>query len=440
MSESSELSRLVTLPTEIRHQILEYILPLGFSNKKEITIPIWQSMYSDNSLSPYGESGGISHLQTRHAYPSRHSIRRYLYGIGMTCRSLHIDTVYILHQRAFVLEICEDLISSRHDLIRRYVNEDVQWREILPGLDLSAVKEIRIHVALSGDPQGWSRVQQALQHFCSILDQRVGAGSFKRLVIDISGSRVSPEMTTWNDWTTPWSDLDPITLPTEDIITTLSSCYHFLRNAETCEVRVPGWAEGNEQVTSMVKETEEAICTRGEYPYKEEEDFCFPPLEDEYEEFFWDDYSGLDMVAQRRSYIWMKAPGEHWDDWYDMPKPAFDTEYDISDCAWMLAEEGVFEERWSERRYLDWQSPLCGSPGSDYTVAVVLRTQWTRPKPNRFRSIISKIKHAVRSPRKSWRPRTSWRHKHNPDEDGTASKGSVMEMPYWRDEEAGLEE
>ncbi len=134
--------------------------------------------------------------------------------------------------------------------------------------------------------------------------------------------------------------------------------------ADSCEVRVPEWVEDNEQVMAMVKKTRNAICTRWDYPYKEEEDFCFPPLDNEYEEP-WPD-SEFNLKKQRRRYIWMKAPGEEWDDWYDMRKPAFDTDYDLSDCAWMLAEEGVLENLWSGCRYLDWQFPLYGRSRGAY--------------------------------------------------------------------------
>ncbi|KAL8797300.1 MAG: hypothetical protein Q9195_000454 [Heterodermia aff. obscurata] len=254
-------TNLMTLPTDLRLQILEYILPLHSTGTKSITFHLYQ--YRLPFL-----------LNTsKHTYitsPSPRALARYLLGIALVNHQLHSESLRILHTRTFILQFTESAFFNPEADEGQYwsLAHPSQWQwywghthpgdhgDYFPGLDFGAIQELRVAIRPSDAPGFWACLMGSIESLCRALRPRIVAQGLKKLVVEVGEMKESREAQILR-----LRRQQPVVPGPADVMELVEVLWLYLRGVEKCEVLVPGrlFQDGGELV-GAVAEMERAVC------------------------------------------------------------------------------------------------------------------------------------------------------------------------------------
>ena len=248
---------LMALPTDIRLNILEYILPHSKDGSKSITFEICQyRLYASTAKHSFKIS------------PSRDALNRYLKGIGRVNHQLHAECMRLLYSRPFILDFQNTNIVFRDvhgypemlDLERpRY------WRwgrshpgdrgDFFPGLDFGRIKELRILARPNGSVNYWFCLLGSVRGLCEALSPRIAVQGLKRLKIVVGEDEAK------NSYTLQGELIEPKITQREDVMELLETACYYLRDVGSCLAVMPYRLmhsdDQREEVTGMLDE----ICS-----------------------------------------------------------------------------------------------------------------------------------------------------------------------------------
>lgn len=254
MAQASSSSTLMGLPVELRLAILDYLIPRDANNMKTITMSLIVGL----------RHGDPDNIHIHDVYPPPLSLRRYLKGVGMVNHQVRKDAMVLLYNRTFIIRISINSMHLRHQCIADHAANHavpMQWRLLLPGLDVGRVKELRIQAMPNENLVTWESIQWRLDSFCRILGKTVRDQGLLKLVVDFTDMQKSTPLLplrTINPWI-PVVVLDPPKATVEDVVRLLHPIWLYLRNVKACEVNVPEWASKDQWVLDAIQETKAAI-------------------------------------------------------------------------------------------------------------------------------------------------------------------------------------
>ena len=256
---------LMSLPTEIRINILEYILPLNKDGSKSITFTISQYPITDPSKPPN---------TSKHTWaksPSTLALKRYLKGISLVNRQLHSESARILYDRIFILEFREFAFlesGEESSLFDARVSVDPPWTwrwgkshpgdrrggDFFPGLHFSRMRELRVVVRPSDAVGYWACVAGSVESLCRALRPRIAGQGLKKLGLVVCEVEQSREHKYW--WCWSW---DSAGTQSADVMALLQVPWLYLRGVGKCEVLLPACLSSDGALAEAVSEMKSAV-------------------------------------------------------------------------------------------------------------------------------------------------------------------------------------
>lgn len=323
MSGNTGTSPLMRLPQELRLMILKYILPTDTDGPSTISLWPFEKEWRKETYV----------LDSSDMYPSRFALRRFVKGITMVNRQLYYEAMAVLYAQSFVIRISENTFrpsgADFHCILRTAIEGvNWQWRDLLPGLNLSRVRELKIEIVPSDYPGVWENAYSCLINLCRMIERSTASQGLRKLAIEITETKMSAA----NYSPVPMWDWDPEEMTYHDIIFTLDAIGRCLRNVKDCEIRVPNWASNDQRLMNVMEETKDAVCTGGRKCHRQSEVAennrieAGGPHKANLEQDGADE-TGMEgnketseePVAKDED-LWAKSEQEQWDDFYALPR------------------------------------------------------------------------------------------------------------------------
>lgn len=245
------------IPIEIRLSILEYLLPRDRDNSRTIELPT-RACSIDHGAGTNTLFLGLPQLDPYSMYavdssPSRFSLRRFLSGISLVSRQLHAESNKILHFSTFIVDISEQTFSINGFAPFQFIFPPTvwEWNPLLPGLDISHVRELKVRLQPSDHDTFWEYMHDCMKNFCEDLNQRIDSGGLKKLTIEITEGQSTRA-------SEPPASLVPASA--NDVAGILDLLRRHLGNVQKCEIKLPEWATGDQELKALVKETKATVC------------------------------------------------------------------------------------------------------------------------------------------------------------------------------------
>ena len=290
------------LPLELRYSILDFILPLDRYDKKTITLGIRQRRSNEDWRTD-------RLVLVADISPSRLSLRRFLLGIGLVNRQLHRECNKLFYDRAFVIDISEHTFWESGDPIcmLRYARNNAlwEWESLLPGLDLSRIKELRITIEPSDYPGFWPCLQHATKTFCLMLDWRLGNDRLERLVIGVEETK---ETMAYRSPVPLWGG-EPTDATIDDVRGVVRVFQGLKGHAKKWKITVPGWASKYLSVLDAIADTGGLFCSDRKVISKPSS--VARPKET----------IDINGIETKKADLWAKIEHDTWDDFYALPPP-----------------------------------------------------------------------------------------------------------------------
>lgn len=346
MSFSLSLSFLEQLPLELRTSIIDYLLPFDTDGARTITIPL---LGSDCWIDP--------EIHVHELRPSCFALRRYVKGIAMTSQLLRSDALSVLYDRTFVFQIDEMTFEAcREPECCVDDNPDDPIKEnalsILPELDLRRAK-LKLLIQPTTNHYLWERLHEFLKVLCQAFYQRIGDFWVRKFTIEVQDTRSLAQLIREEEESLKsMSETAPFAYVV-DIC--LSQFQRYMGKVMKYEIEIPQRIQ-DDDILQAIRLLQETSCKRHDGSkagpgtpaprevWTEEPDMCLPPPEETEEEMYSWGYSRYSLELRKHEYPWLKRYGEEWDDWYCMPVPPFDTDYDLRDWFWVFGDEDKHEE------------------------------------------------------------------------------------------------
>ena len=266
---------LMTLPTDLHLQILEYILPLPPSGTKSITFYYHlTNLIQLPSVSEYA----------CHSEPSLLALNSYLKGIALVNRQFHQESLRIFYARVFILEFKEasfweyedrslPLIDRHHEsLDKRSSGGLPRWckahpgdnGDLFPGLYFGAIQELRVAVRPSDWKYYWTTLTDSMESLCRALRPKIMGQGLKNLTLDVGEVEVDMEIENLSvqlrrHGRRRKSNKGVHARPA-DVIALLEVMWLYLRGVEKCEVLVPARLLQDKALVEAVTEVKSAVC------------------------------------------------------------------------------------------------------------------------------------------------------------------------------------
>ena len=268
----------MTLPTDLRLQILEYILPLSPSGTKSITFHYHlTNLIQLPSVSEYA----------CHSEPSLLALNRYLKGIAVVNRQFRQESLRIFYARVFILEFEEASFLEYEDhslqLIHGYYGSldspssgDLPWQwrwgkahpgnngDLFPGLNFGAIQELRVAVRPSHWRHYWTALADSMKSLCRALRPKIVGQGLKNLTLDVG--EVERDMATEKlyGWLRRHHKMrknkEGVHPRPADVMALLEIMWLYLRGVEKCEVLVPARLLQDKALADAVTEMKSAVC------------------------------------------------------------------------------------------------------------------------------------------------------------------------------------
>lgn len=153
---------LMDLPIEIRLSIIDYLLPRDRDKSRTITLPT-RVCHIEHGAGTNTISLGLPKLDpcllllAADTSPSRFALRRYLFGIALVSHQLHAEFNEVLHSSTFIVDISEKAFSEQGCAPFRWIYHPTvwEWNQLLPGLDISRVRELKVRLRPSDHDMFW---------------------------------------------------------------------------------------------------------------------------------------------------------------------------------------------------------------------------------------------------------------------------------------------
>lgn len=159
MTQPAEKACLTTIPTEVRAQILQYVLP------EYTPTTTWDQWVSHTTCHRTTKSK-VKDGRWNKATPTRNH-----HSILIVERQLIAETKRLIHHQSFQVSIEEGSETSdwmiadlRFESCRIDVN--ASWLPAYPGLDLSQVRDFTVRIVPSDWPYFWARAHSASTTLC----------------------------------------------------------------------------------------------------------------------------------------------------------------------------------------------------------------------------------------------------------------------------------
>ena len=251
---------LMAIPIEIRFSILDYLLPFDRNNSRSITLPT-RACEIDHDAQTKTILLGLPALDPHpelavDTSPSRFALRRYLSGIGFVSHQLHAESNKLLHSSTFIIDISEKTFAKQGcDIIKFIYSPTVwEWNPLLPGLNISRVRELKVRLRPSDHCEFWEHMHECMEAFCRTLNQRIDNGGLKKLTIEITNTEstgASNPSASHFAWLTALAD---------NYAGALDLFRRHLGNVQECQVSLPEWDTEDRELMELVEETKATVC------------------------------------------------------------------------------------------------------------------------------------------------------------------------------------
>lgn len=245
------------IPIEIRLSILDYLLPRDRDNSRTIKLPT-RACSIDHGAGINTLVLGFPQLDPYPMFavdssPSRFSLRRFLSGISLVSRQLHAESNKVLHFSTFIVDISEQTFTINSFAPFQFIFPPTvrEWNPLLPGLDISHVRELKVRLQPSDHDRFWEYMHDCMRALCEDLNQRIDGGGLKKLTIEITEGQSTRA-------SEPPGSLVPASA--NDVAVILDLLRRHLGNVQKCEIELPVWATGDQGLKASVNETKATVC------------------------------------------------------------------------------------------------------------------------------------------------------------------------------------
>jgi len=355
------------IPIEIRLSILDYLLPRNHDNSRTVTLPT-RACEIDHDAQTNTIVLGIPRLDPHPVLavdtsPSRFALRRYLFGIGLVSHQLHAESNKVLHSATFIVDISEQTFTKQGCHAFRFIYYPTvwEWNPLLPGLDLSHVRELKVRLRPSDHCMFWEYMHDCMRAFCESLNQRIDGGGLKRLTIEITETESTGGFQ-------PLASLLPASA--NDFAGILDSFRRYLGNVHECSIMLPKWATEDRELMELVEETKTTVCLPWETTGFEQtvggiqveeaaskktqlqdaecdttqgqeqalEDTQDPPTDNKWQQSL--EWSHEWSLLKEKE-LFQKQKHDEWDDWYESGDCSCYECPHISEGRWSVSEDGL---------------------------------------------------------------------------------------------------